>query len=243
MLRKAREQYEELYRYETDPLVSVTIATYNRAQILVERAVASALNQTYRNIEVIVVGDGCTDDTAERLAKINDSRLRFINLPERGKYPENPRHRWMVAGTFPINRAQAEAKGSWIAHLDDDAIWEQDHVEVMLREARARNLELVYAQGRIETQIGVWKECGKALSNETLIQDFFMPHSSWFFRWYIRLFRFSADTWLVDFPTDRHLTHRMISCGVHIGFVDRLAYSEPLRTGAEIVGHKAKDRS
>lgn len=240
MLRKAREQYEGLYRHETDPLVSVTIATYNRAQILVERAVASALNQTYQKIEVIVVGDGCTDNTAERLAEVDDPRLRFINLPERGKYPENPKHRWMVAGTYPINRAQSEAKGSWIAHLDDDAIWEQDHVEVMLREAFERNLELAYARGYVEFSAGQWKFIGQ---DESLTDPSFdWPHSSWFFRTYLRIFRVSHRTWQLRLAGDGHIKRRMFSVGIRIGFVDCIAYREPLRPGTTSNYSTAEDR-
>ena len=47
---------------KTDPLVSILIATYNRAALLRDRSLRSCLNQTYQNIEIIVVGDACTDD-------------------------------------------------------------------------------------------------------------------------------------------------------------------------------------
>lgn len=102
------------------PLVSVCVATYNRAELLADRAVASILAQTYDHLEVIVVGDGCTDDTADRMQAIGDPRLRFVNLPERGAYPEEPERRWMVAGTQPLNHALHLARGDLITHLDDD---------------------------------------------------------------------------------------------------------------------------
>jgi glycosyltransferase involved in cell wall biosynthesis len=50
----------------TPPLVSIVIPTYNRAS-LVQRAIDSALSQTYPNVEVVVVDDGSTDDTVREL--------------------------------------------------------------------------------------------------------------------------------------------------------------------------------
>ena len=67
-LAYARAREKRLYENrKEDPLVSVYVPTYNRADLLMERAVGSILAQTYRNFELIVVGDHCTDDTAERL--------------------------------------------------------------------------------------------------------------------------------------------------------------------------------
>ena len=64
-----------------EPLVSIRVATYNRAKILTERTIPSFLNQTYKNIEVVIVGDHCPDDTVERIKKIKDKRVKFYNLP------------------------------------------------------------------------------------------------------------------------------------------------------------------
>ena len=63
------------------PLVTVIIATYNRSSVL-PFAVGSALGQTFRNLEVLVVGDGCTDDSEAVVTAIDDPRLRWIDLPE-----------------------------------------------------------------------------------------------------------------------------------------------------------------
>lgn len=116
---KARPDYAAGYAAPA-PLVTVCIATYNRAELLTERSIPSILNQDYKNLEVLVVGDCCTDDTEARVAKIRDSRLHFINLPERGRYPSDPLERWMVAGSAAMNEGLRRASGHFVTHLDDD---------------------------------------------------------------------------------------------------------------------------
>jgi len=64
---------------EPEPLVTVRIATKDRAELLVERALASVRRQTYSRWEAVVVGSACSDDTEERIAALGDSRIRFHN--------------------------------------------------------------------------------------------------------------------------------------------------------------------
>ena len=61
------------------PLVSVLIATYNWSSVL-RHAVRSALWQTYPAVEVIVVGDACTDDSEAVVRSFGDGRVRWDNL-------------------------------------------------------------------------------------------------------------------------------------------------------------------
>ncbi len=92
------------------PLVSAVIPTRDRPQ-LVKRAVQSALAQTLKEIEVIVVIDGPDENTRALLAEIDDPRLRVIKLPVSG------------GAAVARNTGIAEAAGEWVAFLDDDDEW------------------------------------------------------------------------------------------------------------------------
>jgi len=96
-----------------EPLVSVVIPVYNRAH-LIGRAVSSALTQTYRNLEIVVVDDASTDDLAVALAKLANPRLHCVT---------HPRNRGAAAAR---NTGIAAAKGEFIAFLDSDDVWLPD---------------------------------------------------------------------------------------------------------------------
>jgi glycosyltransferase involved in cell wall biosynthesis len=203
-----------------DPLITVRIATYNRAGLLTDRALASVLRQTHPKWEAIVVGDACTDDTAERVAQIGDPRIRFENLPVRGPYPEGERARWLVAGSAPMNRAIELARGAWIATLDDDDEWLPDHLEALLAEARRTRAEVVYGKnslrdtrnGRlINVQIGAWPPEKGSFTFQDAIY-----HSG------LRRFRYDLNARFAGEPGDWNLARRMWSAGARFAFLDRL---------------------
>jgi glycosyltransferase involved in cell wall biosynthesis len=93
-----------------DTLVSAVIPTRNRP-LLVLRAVKTVLEQTYPNIEVVVVIDGPDEETVKVLEALEDARIRIIALTEN------------VGGSEARNTGVREAKGVWIAFLDDDDEW------------------------------------------------------------------------------------------------------------------------
>jgi len=88
------------------PLVSIIVPVYN-GERFVERAIASALAQTYRNIELIVVDDGSTDRTAPKVSAFQDSRIQYV-------YQEN-RERGAARNNGIRNSA-----GKYITFLDAD---------------------------------------------------------------------------------------------------------------------------
>ena len=93
----------------TEPKFSVIIPTFNRAT-LVLHAVESVLAQTYGNFELIVVDDGSTDDTVERLRRIVDRRLSIVTISHGGV-------------STARNAGIAVASGALISFLDSDDLW------------------------------------------------------------------------------------------------------------------------
>jgi hypothetical protein len=239
LLEEARRQYERFYDEMRRPLVSVTIATYNRSDILIQRTIPSILKQTYTNWEAVIVGDHCTDETESRLAAIGDPRLRFLNSPVRGPYPKDRKHLWQVAGAPPMNRAREEARGLWIAHLDDDEVFLEDHIEVLLDAAFASNAELVFSKTREEVAPGRWVEYGA----EDDFGEKGIPHSSVLFRTYLKAFRLDVNSWKVNTSSDKHLWTRMKGCEVRTVFLDKVTTTAPLRPGTTKSAYGAEDRN
>jgi glycosyltransferase involved in cell wall biosynthesis len=100
------------------PLVRVVIPTYNRAALVAE-AIASVLDQHFRDFEVVIVDDGSTDDTSNVLGRFsaNDARVRSLTLPH--------------GGAAKARNAAIEEPGQhhYVAFLDADDLWHPDHLE------------------------------------------------------------------------------------------------------------------
>lgn len=190
-LDRSSAAYQDVYSKD-NPLVTICIATYNRSELLVDRSVKSALSQSYNNIEVLVVGDCCVDDTESKLNRIIDPRLRFVNLPSRGTYPEDPLLRWMVAGTAPVNYALENAKGDFITHLDDDDEYLPDRIEKLLQVIRETHADIVWHPFWAENQYGKWrvKECSEFKKGQVTTSS--VLYHRWFKRipWDINAYRY-----------------------------------------------------
>ena len=127
-----------------EPLVSICVSTYNRPELLLSRCLPSLISQTYKNIEIIVVGDHSADDVVEAVGAVTDPRLKFVNLPARGNYPELFQLQWCVAGTAPDNHALALARGDYLTHLDDDDEYLPHRIEALVNFARESAADVVY---------------------------------------------------------------------------------------------------
>ena len=202
-----------------EPLVTIRIATYNRGQLVADRALASAISQTYTNIEILVIGDHCDEATEKAVLSVDDPRIRFVNLAERGRYPTDPTLRWMVAGTTPMNAALAIAQGQWIAPCDDDDELTKDHVEVLLGAAQARRLEFVWSAARWEGRPGKWGLVGDGSFHQSSF-----THGSVIYASGLRFFRHNDSSWKLMQPADWDLWWRMHRAGVSMGFLDRATY-------------------
>jgi hypothetical protein len=209
------DAYEE--PYAATPLISVVIPTFNRAELLCERGLASVLRQSYERLEVIVVGNACTDDTVDRVGAIGDPRVRVVNLAYQEPEPEDETRRWQNSGTVPINHGLAIASGSWIAIQHDDDEWDQGYVDTVLRAAQDGRAEIAYCRARV-----VHEPTGEPMSFEVgafppvlgqFGTQFSIFHSGLRFFGYDR-----ACAWL-DEPNDWNFARRMWEAGVRFQFV------------------------
>lgn len=117
-------------------LVSAIIPTYNREKTIC-RAIDSILNQSYKNIEIIIVDDGSTDDTLKLLKKYG-SRIRVVKQCHKG-------------ANVARNRGIKEAKGEYIAFLDSDNYWDFEKLEkqiILLQQER--DAEICFCKVRVE---------------------------------------------------------------------------------------------
>lgn len=101
-------------------LVTIILTTFN-SERYVARSIASCLNQTHRNIELLVVDGGSTDRTLEVLCSYDDARISVIHQPgNSGKLPG------------ALNLGMASARGDFITWTQDDSWYEPNAIQVML---------------------------------------------------------------------------------------------------------------
>jgi len=102
------------------PTVSVIMATYNRSNLL-RYSIGSVLRSDFSDFELIVVGDGCTDDTEDVVRGFADPRIRFVNLPTNSG-----------AQSVPNNAGIELARGRYILFLNHDDLYFEDHISASL---------------------------------------------------------------------------------------------------------------
>lgn len=102
------------------PRVSVIIPTYNRSKLLIE-AVRSVLNQTFQDFELLIIDDGSTDDTEQRIRDLQESRIRYS------------RNRANSGVSASRNNGISKSRGIYIAFIDDDDQWLPEKLEKQVR--------------------------------------------------------------------------------------------------------------
>jgi hypothetical protein len=100
------------------PLFTIVVSTVNRGRHIVP-TIEAALDQTFTEFELLVVGDGVTDDTLDHVPR-TDPRIGVIGLP------------WNSGSqTAPNNVGIAAARGRYVAYLGNDDIWMPDHLAAL----------------------------------------------------------------------------------------------------------------
>jgi hypothetical protein len=212
----ARHMPEYKTAYEvSEPLISVCVPTMDRAEILIERAIKSLLEQTYPKLQILVVGDNCLDDTAQRLAAIRDSRIEFVNLRERGPYPQPGHDRWCVAGANAMNHALSLCEGYFVTHLDDDDRATPDRIQIMLRAARETRADFLWHPFWTEAPDGTWSRHGNGRLELGQVTT-----GSIFYHGYLKRFLCDVRAYRLGEPGDWNRIRRIKRLRPRLRFVD-----------------------
>ncbi len=111
--------------------ISVVIPTYNRADYII-RSVKSALEQTVKPYEIIVVDDGSTDNTKEKIDELNNECIKYV-------YQENG------GAASARNKGAEVATGDWIAFNDSDDVWRPEKLKEQIEHAHSDDkFDLIY---------------------------------------------------------------------------------------------------
>jgi glycosyltransferase involved in cell wall biosynthesis len=116
----------------TSPRVTVIVATYNWSTVL-PYSIGSVLGQTFTDFELLVIGDGCTDDSEAVVHAIGDPRVRWISLRS------NSGHQ-----SIPNNEGLRQARGESVAYLGHDDLWLPHHLSCLV-DAFSPDVDLAYS--------------------------------------------------------------------------------------------------
>jgi glycosyltransferase involved in cell wall biosynthesis len=122
---------------EGRPLISVVLPTYNWSSVL-RHAIHSVLWQTYTNFELLVIGDGCTDDSEQVVTSFNDERIRWHNLRSNSG-----------SLVVPNNTGIELARGEYIAYQGHDDIWHPRHLAALLAGIQGAQADLAYSLAEV----------------------------------------------------------------------------------------------
>ena len=119
-------------------LISVVIPTYNRGKVI-RKSIESVLIQSYKNIELIIIDDGSTDNTEFVVKKISDNRIKYIKLNEN------------KGACYARNIGIKKAKGKYIAFQDSDDIFDKYKLEKQLMNLKKMNSDLDFCKIKVHS--------------------------------------------------------------------------------------------
>ena len=118
---------------KNNPLISIILPIYNSNKNYLEKSIKSCLNQTYKNIELIIVEDGSEKDSEELVKSFSDDRIRYIKKQKNEKLP------------MALNTGFNASKGQYLTWTSDDNIYMEEALEIMYNFLKENSLyEFVY---------------------------------------------------------------------------------------------------
>lgn len=153
------------------PLVSVIIPTYNRANFLKD-SIQSVLSQTFKDFEIIIINNYSNDNTLEVINGFNDNRIKIINYKNNG----------IIAKSR--NQGLMHSYGRYIAFLDDDDLWCPRKLELQIKYLESNpEIDIVYSNAMFIDEHGIrngiYNNPTRAKSGRIfleLVNDSFVPN-------------------------------------------------------------------
>lgn len=191
----------------SQPLVSVICSTYNSKATL-RCALQSVLNQDFKNFEVWVIGDACTDGTEEVIKSLNDPRLHWHNFPKNSGNQSEPN-----------NEGMRRARGKYFAFIGHDDLWMPWHLSTVLGQMEKSSCDIIHDLVANVGMNGIWGVHGAPPTHHGY-KDCYFPTSSWLHR---RELFTEIGGWrnpeTLGWPIDFDFTSRAARAGKKIEFV------------------------
>lgn len=115
-----------------EPLVSIIIPVYNRQDTIME-SINSVLKQSYKNMEILVIDDGSTDNTEYVVKQIKDNRILYYKQPQKGACAAR-------------NKGILLAQGKYIAFNDSDDVWYENKLQNQIQCLETNSADIVFGK-------------------------------------------------------------------------------------------------
>lgn len=223
-----------------DPLISIICPTFNRSKMLETRSIPSVLSQSYKNFELLIICDGCTDNSIEVIKKFNDNRIKVFEIQRNKKrYPPTVENHWFAGPVMANNEGLKNATGDWIARIDDDDIWTSNHLEDLIKYAKHTHSDFVSSSYLLkkngeEKIIDVKNDVPRIGGVQT-----------WLYAGYLKFAKYNINCWRKSWNkvNDIDLQYRLYNCGVKMSFLEKVTCIIEPRPNEKETGIKAYKES
>lgn len=144
-------------------IVSIIVPVYN-VEKYIGKCMESLINQTYKNIEILIINDGSPDNSIDVVKTFKDERIKIINQKNKGV-------------SAARNNGLKHAHGKYIIFVDSDDYLSNDFVEYMLSLVKKNNSDFAFSTNNYknnkETQVSIIKE--ETISSNNAVADLLSP--------------------------------------------------------------------
>lgn len=208
------------------PKVSIVMPTY-KGEKYIKKAIESCLHQTYKNIELIVVDDGSTDNTASIVDGVRDPRVRFVQLEQN-------------SGTaVALNKGFSLSVGDYLTWTSDDNLYEPDAIKVMVDYLeKYKEVDFVYTNYYRTDEKGEMTECMSVEPPHRLVEhNCIGPCFMYRRRVYERIGDYNPEPFLTE---DYEYWIRIFKSGLKMVSIDKFLYRYRLHPDSK-TGHYGAD--